>query len=191
MATPAATPTVAVTISPVPSASPFPSIVGKWKSAVTPSSETQSFQLDFDIQSSTWKVDYTVFGDLQGAVPFVTIHIEGPYEITGPSTAVAGAFEGRFGITKKTLMPRSTYAAEYLNSLNQAATGFKADEALDITSTGFAPFGQYPVSEVDADYDILKVEGDKLYFGARPDDNNMGTPEKRPTALSEVFSVKY
>jgi len=36
----------------------------------------------------------------------------------------------------------------------------------------------------DTEYDIVKVEGDKLYYGARPSDGSgLDKPEKRPTAL--------
>ncbi|MEB3186039.1 MAG: hypothetical protein VKP72_01225 [bacterium] len=168
-----------------------PSIVGKWKSPVTPMNAQQAFQLDFDIQKDVWGVDYTVFGDLKGANKFVTVHIEGPYEMGAPSSLVPGAFEGKFGISKKTMTAHSAGAAGYLNSVGGKVNGFKAGIPLDITQSGFAPFGQYPVSMVDADYDLVKLDGDKLYFGDRPKDNNMSTPDRRPKQLATYYSVKY
>ena len=168
-----------------------PSIVGKWKSPVTPMSASQAFQLDFDIAKDTWMVDYTVFGDLKGANKFVTVHIEGPYEIGASSALVPGAFDGKFGISRKTITAHSAGAAGYLNSVGGKVQGFKSDVPLDITQSGFAPFGQYPVSKVNADYDLVKLDGDKLYFGDRPADNDMSTPEKRPGKLASYFSVKY
>lgn len=168
-----------------------PSIVGKWKSPVTPMSATQAFQLDFDIQKDSWMVDYTVFGDSKGSNKFVTVHIEGPYELGGPSELVPGAFEGRFGITRKTITAHNAGAAGYLNSVGGKVQGFKAGIPLDITQSGFAPFGQYPVSKVNADYDLVKLDGDKLTFGDRPADNDMGSPDKRPKKLASFFSVKY
>lgn len=151
----------------------------------------QAFQLDFKIAKDIWAVDYTVYGDVKGTSPFVTVHIEGPYEIGEPSSVVAGAFDARFGITRKTLLPHHAAAAAFLNGAGGKVQGFKAGEALDITATGFAPFGQYPVSQVNADYDLVMLDGDKLYFGERPADNDMGTPAKRPRSLAKVYSVKY
>lgn len=104
---------------------------------------------------------------------------------------MAGAFEGKFGITKKTITPHNPDAAKYLNNIGGSVTGFEANIARDISESGFAPFGQYPISKVNADYDIFKLDGDKLYFGDRPADNDMSTPEKRPTKLAQVFSVRY
>ncbi|MEB3237439.1 MAG: hypothetical protein VKO64_07425 [Candidatus Sericytochromatia bacterium] len=168
-----------------------PSIVGKWKSAVTPFDAERAFQLDFDIKADTWDVDYTVFGDLKGRNPFVTVHISGPYSIGAPSGSVPGAYDAVFGITRKTVTAHSAGAAGYLDSVGGAVKGFKAGVPLDITQSGFPALGQYPVSMVSADYDLMKLDGDKLYFGDRPKDNNMGSPDKRPTSLASYYSVKY
>jgi hypothetical protein len=62
-----------------------------------------------------------------------------------------------------------------------------ASSSLSTTSfddKGCLGFGQYPKTQCSADYDLVKVEGDKLQFGKRPADNNMCTPGKRPTALN-------
>jgi hypothetical protein len=51
----------------------------------------------------------------------------------------------------------------------------------DISETGCASWR--PVTDCGTDHDLLKVEGDAMYFGVRPADNDMCTPEKRPTTL--------
>lgn len=56
--------------------------------------------------------------------------------------------------------------------------------------TGCATLGQYPIATCPADYDLVKVEGDDLTFGARPKDNDMCTPDKRPQALAPLSSKR-
>jgi hypothetical protein len=55
-----------------------------------------------------------------------------------------------------------------------------------VLQTGCAGFGQYPGADCPADFDVVKRDGDDLFFGARPADNDMCTAAKRPTALSPV-----
>jgi hypothetical protein len=38
---------------------------------------------------------------------------------------------------------------------------------------------------------VIAEDDVKLYFGDRPADNDMSTPEKRPTKLSQVYSTRY
>jgi hypothetical protein len=54
----------------------------------------------------------------------------------------------------------------------------------DVTAThGCLPLGLDLVHR-GTEYDLVKVEGDQLYYGARPaDGSGLDTPEKRPTAL--------
>ena len=47
-----------------------------------------------------------------------------------------------------------------------------------------------PVTACATDHDIVKVEGNQLFFGKRPADNDMCAPEKRPAALAALPVVK-
>jgi len=49
----------------------------------------------------------------------------------------------------------------------------------------------YRITKVSVNYDIVKLDGDKLQFGDRPADNDMSTPEKRPTKPSQVYANRY
>jgi hypothetical protein len=148
---------------------------------------TQYFRLDFDLTPTEWALDYVVHGDPACDVPLVTVHIEGPYALERPSDAVAGAWEARFGFTSKTIRPEVDGLRDFLNSLEGCGTAdFETGVAQDVYASGCAGFGQYPQASCDADYDLVRLDGDSLFFGARPADNDMCTPEKRPTALSPV-----
>jgi len=162
------------------------SIVGAWESSCVPQGETQSFSLDFDITATRWSLDYDVFGDTSCGAPFLTVHIEGPYEIGGPST-VAGANEARFAFDQKTITAHAEAAAGYLSSLEGCGDGaFLVGEAEDIATTGCAALGQRPIAACGQDHDLVAVDGTSLRFGERPADNDLCTPGARPTALSSL-----
>ena len=168
-----------------------PDLAGRWKSACTPMSASQWFVLDFDISRSTWAVDYTVFADSACATKFLTVRIEGPYELGAASSTVPGAFDAKFGFTKKAITPHLPAAADFLASAGGCgAAGFTAGEPKDIAATGCAGLGQRPISACSADYDIARLDGDVLTFGERPADNDMCSEGKRPKALAAVSSKR-
>ncbi|MEZ4249557.1 MAG: hypothetical protein R3B99_15115 [Polyangiales bacterium] len=168
-----------------------PNVAGRWVSDCLPSPQadgsTQYFRLDFELTVDAWDLDYVVHADDACEIPLVTVNIVGPYAFERPSDAVAGAWEARFGFTSKTIRPEVDGLRDFLNSLEGCGSAdFETGVAQDVFATGCAGFGQYPADACAADYDLVRVEGDVLQFGARPADNDMCTPEKRPTALSPV-----
>lgn len=172
-------------------ASAAPSLAGRWLSDCIPSPQadgsTQYFRLDFELSASDWEVDYVVHADADCAVPLVTVAIAGPYELERPSSSVDGAWEARFGFASKTIRPEVDGLRDYLDSLEGCGTEpFQTGVAQDVYASGCPAFGQYPEASCSADYDLVRLDGDALYFGARPANNDMCTPANRPTALSPV-----
>ena len=162
------------------------SLVGHWTGACSPMGATQGSTVTFDISDTTWAIDFDVFGDLACTAKFATVHIEGPYALGAASSVAAGAHEGKFGFSKKTITPHVDAAAQFLSGASGCALpGFAVGVPLDISVTGCAAMGQRPIAACDADYDLAYVEGDRLTFGARPADNDLCTPAKRPVALSK------
>lgn len=149
---------------------------------------TSYFVLDFDITDDAWAVDYTVFGDAACQSPLLTVRIDGPYEIGAPSELVEGAYEGTFAFTDKTITPHAEPIVSMLQSMDQCGTEpWVLGQPQSIYATGCAAFGQYPEASCAADHDLVKLDGDSLQFGARPADNDMCTPERRPTALNPAI----
>jgi hypothetical protein len=163
-----------------------PDIRGRWLSPCLPQDGGQSFSLDFDLTQARWALDYAAFGDGDCQVPFLTVHIEGPWEYERPSAAVEGAFEARFGFSEKTVTPHMEAAAGFLASEAGCGRddGFAEGQATSIYDHGCPGLGQYPRAQCDADYDLVALAGGNLQFGARPADNDMCAPARRPTALS-------
>jgi hypothetical protein len=171
-----------------------PDLAGRYVSACAPQPQadgsTSYFQLRFDLTATRWSIDYVVFGDEACATRVLTVNIEGPYALTAPSTVVDGAWEARFGFDQKTMTPHVPFMVDTLSSLDGCGTGtWTLDEPMDI-SGGCAAFGQQPVSQCSADYDLVMVDADGVRFGQRPADNNMCQPERRPAAISPLLNVR-
>ncbi len=169
-----------------------PSIRGHWVSSALEkrpgaNGSTTYLLRDFtsDDQRSTARL--MLYSDPEGTQHTLTIYLEGPYTIGKPSTAVPGAYEGDFHFDRAKLTAHNDF---FLNLLGSASAGtcgnepWELDVEQDVTATrGCLPLGLDLVNR-DTEYDIVKVEGDKLYYGARPaDGSGLDKPEKRPTAL--------
>ena len=158
---------------------------GHWVSPCVPNGHGQHIKLDFTMTATAWALDYVTSGDAACASPFITARIEGPDEITGRS-AVPDASEASFRFTRKSLTAHDAMAAGFLSSPQGCGTAFTAGVATDISATGCAGLGQRPIAACGQDFDLVSVQGDALHFGNRPDDNDMCTAPRRPTALSPL-----
>lgn len=161
-----------------------PELAGRWLSACFAQPDGTHANLDFDLTPARWALDYRVHADEACETRLVTVHIEGPYVLEGPS-AVADAWDGVFSFDAKTITP---HAQPLVDALDEAGCGSEA-WAVDGTQSiedGCAAFGQYPIADCGADYDLVAREGDTLRFGLRPADNDMCSPERRPSELSPV-----
>jgi hypothetical protein len=144
--------------------------------------------LTFDLTETDWTVDYAAFGDARCEQPSLTVHIEGPYTLGEASKAVNGAREGNFGFARKFVTPHTEGAAGFLTQACGGGT-FAVGTSSDITA-GCAGLGAYPIEQCATDHDIVHLAGNVLRFGARPADNNMCSPDKRPTALGIPLNRK-
>jgi hypothetical protein len=168
-----------------------PALSGRWISPCTPN-DSGAFTLDFTLDADRWSVDYATFGDAACSAPFLTVHIAGPYEITGPSS-VEGASEGRFAFDEKTVTAHAEGAVGFLAGLGEACGGpgtWELGVARDVGAAGCPALGQRAIADCPADYDLVSVTATELRFGARPADNDMCSPERRPTALSGLASIR-
>ena len=167
-----------------PALSPEPAdLVGTWQGPcfASPMGDGSFNQLTFVMTETTWDLDYSSYGDESCTAGFMTVNIAGDYTLGDASEAVEGAREGEFGFTTKTVTPHNAQAVAFVNS-SCLTTDAAEGEALDITG-GCMGLGAYPVADCPSDFDIVHLDGDTLSFGARPADNDMCTPEKRPTEL--------
>ncbi len=161
--------------------------VGQWVSpkreaAPNPDGSVSYLVRDFTLTNDSWKLLLSAYGDESSEQSkLFTAQVEGHYRVTGHSEA-AGADEAEFDFEKVTFTPFADFFIGMLNNAKSGNSDWKVGESQDVSNTGalfFAPVSQYP-----REYDLLKLDGSNLYFGQRPADNNMGSPEKRPTQVT-------
>lgn len=125
-----------------------------------------------------------LFNDADCTMPSITWHNEGPYTVGKASTTVEGAYEVDFVFSKVTFIPRDQGMVDYLNTAAPGTCGnetWQLEVPQDVTSTGCALMN-LDLESCGTQYQIIKIEGDKLYLGAYPEDGSgVCTKEKRPT----------
>lgn len=163
-------------------------IQGKWKSVSGEKAGEGAFvERQFRFLDKFWQIDYALYQDKELQKPVFQFQGEGSYEIEGPSSKIKGAFNGNFKMSRKyiTLL---TDDKEAIKNYGFDIYKLEKGKKMDISESGCSFIT--PVNECDEEYDIIKTDGSVLYFGKRPADNDISTPEKRPAELGLPL-VKY
>jgi hypothetical protein len=135
----------------------------------------------FTFSDGRWSLDFLFALDPAMAHPVFRFRTGGPYAVGAASAAVPGAFEAVFGETTKHLTLLTTDAA-LAARMGLAECGLTVGVEADISVRGCASWK--PVAVCGEDHDLLALDpAGRLRFGVRPRDNDMCTPDRRPTAL--------
>jgi hypothetical protein len=134
----------------------------------------------FSFERGTWGLTFVHALDEGMTKRTFQFRTKGPYSVGAPSKAVSGAFEAVF-VEEVKYVTLLTADPAIVNAFGFAGCGLALNVEVDISKTGCA--GWKPVSVCREDHDLLAIDGKGLYFGVRPRDNDMCTPDKRPTAL--------
>lgn len=138
---------------------------------------TRSFTFD----DGTWSLDFALALDPGMNAKVFEFHTTGTYEVLAPSAAVPGAFEMLFREAEKAVTLRATDPG-LVAAFGLAECNLVPGVKTDISASGCAIWK--PVAVCGEDHDLLALDAaDRLYFGVRPLDNDMCTPDKRPVAL--------
>lgn len=158
-------------------------VSGKWKSEAAEDMGNGSFATrEFTLTDKTWSLVFTIHADKELKTPLVAMGFSGPWKTVGASKQVAGASEAVFEFEKKSLTLKAKDAAK---GFGMDGCGLEVGKAKDVTKTGcsFVP----PVAQYGREFDLIKRDGEKVFFGARPADGNMGSEDKRPTTLGAAL----
>lgn len=137
---------------------------------------------------SSYELTFHFFVDEGCTAPFVTFMSKGDF-VTRPSPKVPGALEFDATWTGRTMRADSDASLPLLNA--QCGTPpWSVGQTQEIFARGCAAAGFRPSSECSHDFDLLKIDGNTFSFGQRPADNNMCTPDRRPSAVSQVVWTK-
>jgi hypothetical protein len=136
---------------------------------------------EFTFDDGKWTLTFVLALDPKMEQRVFEFRTLGSYKVGAGSKAVAGAFETDFDEDSK-FLTLFTDNADLSKSFGLSDCGLKSGEEKDISETGCSLWK--PVSVCGTDHDLLALdEKGQVYFGVRPPDNDMCTPDKRPNAL--------
>jgi len=136
----------------------------------------------FTFEDGRWALTFTLGLDPELTMPVFTFRTEGEYSVLGASSIVHGAFEAVFTEESKYLTLR-TSDASLAEAFGLAGCGLVTDIEKDISATGCSLWAS--VADCGEDHDLLHLDAEgRLSFGVRPPDNNMCSPDRRPTSLT-------
>jgi hypothetical protein len=166
---------------------------GAWTSEVcesmpNPDGSKTYFQRHFTLTEKDWTLHFNAFGDPGCSVKLFTARVEGPYTLLKDSGKVEGATEADFGFGRHYMTAYVQPIADWFQGSQCGTKAWTLGEEQETSGTGCVFFK--PVAACGTDHDVVKVEGERLFFGQRPADNDMCTQDKRPTALTPVAVVR-
>lgn len=135
---------------------------------------------EFTFADGRWTLTFTHALDPAMTMRTFQFRTGGDFEILDRSPDVEGAYHGVFGEDWKHLT-LLTDNPEIVAAMGMAGCGLTTNLETDISETGCANWK--PVAECGEDHDLFAMDATSVYFGVRPADNDMCTPDKVPTAL--------
>jgi hypothetical protein len=146
------------------------SIAGIWESERCEVQERNGRQTSsrsvFVFLDGEWALEFTQYSDAACTAPTLRAFFHGRYRITEPSSAVTGAYHATFGFSVKRL---TLYDDGLLAQANGGACGTRTwtrGREEDVSSTGC--LWVVPVAACREEFDLVKLEGERLLLGERP-----------------------
>jgi LPXTG-motif cell wall-anchored protein len=164
-----------------------PDLTGQWVSkGCETGGNNQFFTRDFRFNQANWSLTFVNYADSACTQSTLTFYVEGTYTVGGASASVPDGLEADFVFQEAKLTPHNQATADFLNSAEANTCGaetWQPDLQQSVAATdGCSVIGlSLPLTE----YDLIKVENDELYFGARPTDGSfLDSLDKRPTSFA-------
>lgn len=172
-------------------------LVGTWKSSACELGIMSSamlpvsiyYQREYKFTETDWSATVSIFVDPLCATTALKTNIKGTYTVGNPATAPAGATELDFAYAERRMQLLQPQAALLLNGIMCGGmASWTAGPDVDVSTKGCLPLMP---SNVDCpkEFDIAKLDGTTLTFGARPMTPD-GLCKARPTTLSTTTLTK-
>lgn len=163
----------------------LPDIRGSWASAgceiVTSNDGVSRVRRTMRIDDEERSLTIDFYGDDACTKALFSLDIAGPYDIGPKSMTMRDATTARFHLRKMTLTPSAPEAAAAFEAAGCGAGDWEVGQGQEITSQGC--LGLVPTTETcPTEYDIVKIEDDRLYLGDRSRD--MCVLEQYPEAFA-------
>lgn len=167
-----------------------PSLTGTWVGACEQDEDGSSMQTTHTFSGSSLTSTSSMYSDAECTQEEVLFVGTGSFSLGNQLTAPAGAFAYDSNIGQITV----TYKTDERVTAANAAGGFcgqtvTKDVGLELNAADCSGDPEFS-SFFSTAYDVIKVDGDKLYFGELTQTKDGSTAEKRPTALSTSYSLK-
>jgi hypothetical protein len=143
----------------------------------------------FTFDKGKWTLDFTLSLDPDMKMQVFKFRTFGTYKVQEKSNKVANTYEAVFYEEKKFLTLKTT-DENLINAFGFAPCNMTVDVEQDVSEKGCS--GWKSVKDCPGDYDLLSLNKEgNLFFGNRPQDNDMCSPENRPTSLTPaVVKIK-
>lgn len=136
----------------------------------------------FTFNKGKWTLDFVLALDSEMKMQVFKFRTLGSYKVQEKSTKVADTYNAVFFEDKKFLTLKTT-DENLINAFGFSQCNMTINVEQDVSANGCS--GWKSVKDCPGDYDLLSLDKEgKLYFGNRPQDNDMCSPEKRPTSLT-------
>jgi hypothetical protein len=170
------------------------SISGIWESERCDVQERNGRQTSsrsvFVFLDGEWALELTQYSEAACATPSLRAFFQGRHRITESSSAVAGAYHATFGFSMKRL---TLYDDDLLAQANRGGCGTRTwtrGREEDVSSTGC--LWVVPVSACREEFDLVKLEGDRLRLGERPAaGTDLCHADRRARALRSLPLVRH
>jgi hypothetical protein len=141
---------------------------------------------DFTLGDGTWALIFRVYADERLTAKLFSVCMEGTYELKGNSPVVQDAQQADFLFSARYFTPHVPMFVDLLNSVHAGKGNWQVDVEQDVSQTGalFIP----SVAQASTEYDLLKLDNNKLFFGDRSQD--LSIPANRPTQLIAWILVR-
>jgi hypothetical protein len=146
------------------------SIAGIWESERCDVQERNGKQTSstsvFVFLDGEWALELIQYPDAACTAPSLRAFFHGRYRITEPSRAVAGAYHATFGFSVKRI---TLYDDGLVAQANRSACGTRTwtrGREEDVSATGC--LWVVPVSACREEFDLVKLDGERLMLGERP-----------------------
>lgn len=136
----------------------------------------------FTFDKGKWTLNFTLALDPEMKIQVFRFRTFGSYKVQEKSIKVADTYHAVFFEERK-LLTLKTDDENLIKAFGFAPCNMTTNVEQDVSEKGCS--GWKSVAECPGDYDLLSLDKEgKLYFGNRPQDNDMCSPDKRPTSLT-------
>jgi kynurenine formamidase len=158
-------------------------LLGTWKSPTAESVGNVGFRTrEFTFTKDRWQIEVVFYDDEKMLKPLFSFVGEGRYETGEASTIAPNAANAVFHFDKKSLTLLTDDAAA-IKRFGFANCNLTKDITKDISENGCSNFTA--IAACGQEYDLVRLDENKLQLGSRPADGNMCSVDNRPKSLGQ------